>query len=170
MEDLFVGFVAVAGAAATIIALLVALTFFMPGLSGRIANAEHKMPVRSFVLGTVNFLFFFAVAAVLAQIGESVSGAFGGFFTLLAVTITLFMLSLMSIGLAGLVTLLSERLGGEPAPGRTLRAALLLVAAGLAPIIGWLIFTPLALLTGLGATIIAAIQLANRKLVNDNES
>ena len=168
MENLFVAILAIVGAVATVIALLVTLTLFMPRLTGRVSEAERKMPVRSFALGFVNFLFFFVLAAVMAQIGESIGGAFGGFFTLLAVTIALFILSLMSIGLAGLVALLSERLGGEPTPGRTLRAALLLVAAGFAPVVGWLVLTPLALLTGLGATIIALIRLVNRKLVTES--
>jgi hypothetical protein len=144
---------------ATIIALLVTVTLLFPGLSSRAANIQGTMPGRSFFLGGVNFLFFFTVAAVLAQIGEQFPGGLGSLFGLAALTLVLLILSIMTIGLSGMVNLLADRTSAQPVTtGRKLGAATLLVAAGFAPVIGWFILTPIVLLTSLGAGIIAIIQ------------
>lgn len=165
MEELFsVIMIALVGGG-TIIALLVTLSYLLPDLSGRTGQTLVNMPGRSFILGAVNFIFFFAVAAVFAQIGEQISGALGSLFNLAALTIALIILSVMAMGLTGLVLLLAGRIaGGESLTARRrFGAATLLVAAGLAPVIGWLVLTPFALLLGLGAAIIATVQWVSRR-------
>lgn len=159
-------------AGATIVALLTTLSLLAPGLSQRTAHVLERMSGRSFLLGSVNFLFFFAIAAVLAQIGDSLGGPVGDLSTILALLISLFILSLATLGLVGMVLLLGQRIGvGAPdTVGRTIRAGILLVAAGLAPVVGWFVLTPLALLTALGATIIALAQRAGETLASNNDS
>ncbi len=63
-------------------------------------------------------------------------------------------------GLAGIVSLLRERmgLGGQNNVRGTMWASLLLVLAALVPFIGWFVFTPIALLTGLGAAVFALFR------------
>ncbi|MCI0397636.1 MAG: hypothetical protein L0332_34055 [Chloroflexi bacterium] len=150
---------AVAGGG-TVAALLATLSLLMPGLAGRAAHALDAWPGRSFLLGAVNFLFFLAVAFILAQIGGNLPGGLGGLFNLAALTIALGLLLLAMIGLTGLVALLAERMSGgaPPTAGRTLRAGILLVAAALAPVAGWFVLVPLAILAALGAAIIALAQ------------
>lgn len=51
-------------AGATIVALLTTLSLLAPGLSQRTAHVLERMSGRSFLLGSVNFLFFFAIAEI----------------------------------------------------------------------------------------------------------
>ena len=86
----------------------------------------------------------------------------GGLFGLGAITILWLLLALAMLGTAGLVILVQQRVGnpaGKPGPTHYLQSSLLLVAAALAPIAGWFVLAPLALVTGVGAAILAAIQL-----------
>ncbi len=160
MEEIFGAFFIAVVGGATIAALLTLMVILLPNLSGATARVTETMPGRSFVLGAVNFIFFFAVAAVLSQIGEGIGGFFGGIFSLTALFIALDLLLLLSIGLAGLVRLISERTNeSQPlAAGHLLKAAVLLVGSSLAPLAGWFVLTPLAFFIGLGATIIALVQ------------
>ena len=98
---------------ATIVALLVTVSLLIPGLSDRSSRTMALMPGRSFILGAVNFLFFFAVAAVLAQIGDALPGPLGGLFGLAALLLALLILSMMAIGLSGLVLLLAKKISEE---------------------------------------------------------
>ena len=159
MAQLFSAITLALVSGATIIALLVTVTLLFPGLSIRAAIIQGTMPGRSFFLGAVNFLFFFAIAAVLAQIGEQIPGGLGSLFGLAAATLVLLILTVMTFGLSGMVNLLADRINVQPVTiGRKLGAATLLVAAGFAPVIGWFILTPIVLLASLGAGIIAIIQ------------
>lgn len=159
MAELLSAILVALASGATIVSLLVTITLLFPGLSSRASHIQETMPGRSFFLGGVNFLFFFAVAAVLAQIGEQFPGGLGSLFGLAALILVLIILTIMIFGLAGMVNLLADRTSTQPVTtGRKLGAAALLVAAGFAPVIGWFILTPIVLLTGLGAGIIAIVQ------------
>jgi hypothetical protein len=160
MEELFAAFfVAVVGGAA-IAALLALVVILLPRLSGTTARTLETMPGRSLALGAVNFIFFFAVAVVLSRIGDGIGGFFGGLFSLAALIISVVLLMLLSMGLGALVRLISERTNSQSplAAGQLYRSAALLVGAGLAPLAGWFVLTPLAIFIGLGATIIALVQ------------
>jgi hypothetical protein len=160
MEEFIGAFLIALTGGATIAALLTLMVILLPSLSGATARVTETMPGRSFVLGAINFIFFFGVAAVLSQIGQGIGGFLGGVFSLIALFISLDLLLLLSIGLAGLVRLISQRTNdSQPlSTGHLLRAAVLLVGASLAPLAGWFVLTPLALFIGLGATIIALVQ------------
>jgi len=160
MEERIGGLIVVIASGASLAALLALMAVLHPNLSNRTARTMEAMAGRSFILGAINSIFFSAVAFVLAQIGDGVGGFFGGLFSLAALFITIVLLLLLSIGLAGLVRLISERTGdGKPVSlGQLFRAAVLLVGAGLAPLAGWFVLAPLALFIGLGATIIALVQ------------
>jgi hypothetical protein len=136
------------------------MVILLPNLSSQTARVTETMPGRSFVLGAINLVFFFGVAVVLSRIGEGIGGFFGGLFSLMALFIALALLLLLTMGLSGLARLISERGSDSPplSTGRLFRSAVLLVAAGLAPLAGWFILTPLALSIGLGATIITLVQ------------
>jgi hypothetical protein len=59
------------------------------------------------------------------------------------------------VGTTGIVSLLRERMGsgGQSHMRGTMLASLLLVLAMLVPFAGWFVFTPIVLLTGLGAAL-----------------
>lgn len=160
MEELISGLITGIAGGITTAVLLALMVILLPNLSGRTSRTMETMPGRSFVLGAINFIFFFAVAAVLAQIGQGIGGFFGRLFSLAALVIAIVLLLLLSIGLAGLVRLISERTNDSRplAVGHLLRSAVLLVGGALAPFAGWFVLVPLALFIGLGATIIALVQ------------
>ena len=160
MEERIGGLILLIASGATLAALLALMVVLLPSLSNRTARTMETMPGRSFVLGAINFIFFSAVAFVLAQLGDGIGGFFGGIFSLTALFIAIILLLLLSVGLAGLVRLISDRTNdGKPVSvGQLFRAAVLLVGAGLAPLAGWFVLTPIALFIGLGATIIALVQ------------
>jgi hypothetical protein len=166
MEEFIGAFLIALTGGATIAALLTLMVILLPNLSGATARVTETMPGRSFVLGAINFIFFFGVAAVLSQIGQGIGGFLGGVFSLIALFISLDLLLLLCIGLAGLVRLISQRTNdSQPlSTGHLLRAAVLLVGASLAPLAGWFVLTPLALFIGLGATIIALVQWLGSRL------
>jgi hypothetical protein len=118
---------------------------------------EH--PVRSFLVGLVNFIFSAAVAALLAQLVGKVSGL-ESVFAILAFLILGWLVVPALAGLAGIVGLLRERMGsgGQSNLRGTMWASLLLVLAMLVPFVGWFVFTPVALLTGLGAAVFALFR------------
>ncbi|MFZ0544879.1 MAG: hypothetical protein WAM60_05550 [Candidatus Promineifilaceae bacterium] len=145
---------------ATTAVLLSLMVILLPKLSSLTARTIETMPGRSFILGAINFIFFSAVAVVLSRIGQGIGSFFGGLFSLMALAISLVLLLLLTIGLSGLVRLISERIN-ESKPlstGHLLRAAVLLVGAAFAPLAGWFVLTPVALFIGLGAAIISLIQ------------
>lgn len=146
------------GAVAVALALLPLL---LPGFMGRCQQLLDTMPGRAFVVGLVNFLFFFTVALVALQIGQAAGGLIGGLFNLMGLAVAWFLLALMGLGTAGLVMLLNGRRTrpGEPFSLRQLSlTSLFLMTALLSPFIGWFILTPILLLTVLGAAIIALVQ------------
>lgn len=160
MEELISGLITAVVGGATLSALLALAVILFPNMSRNTARIMERMPGRSFFLGGINFLFFFGVAFVLAQIGDGIGGFFGGLFSLTALIISIVLLLLLSLGLVGLVRLVSDRSDdGRPVSlGHLFKSAVLVVSAGLAPLAGWFVLTPLALFIGLGATILALFQ------------
>jgi len=109
---------------------------------------------KSFVLGLVNFLFFGALAALLARFGQQARGALAAILILLAIILALALLAFTLLGLSALTSLAGERIGeGNSSFRRQLRGSLLIVLAGLTPYIGWFAFTPIMLIMSLGAGI-----------------
>lgn len=150
-----------AGGAATA-ALLALLPWLMPEVTEQAQQVLAAAPGRAFAVGLVNVIFFSIIAAVSSQIGQALPGLLGGLFGLGAITILWLLLVLAMLGTAGLVLLVQQRVSGpagKPGPAHYLPSSLLLVAAALAPIAGWFVLAPLALVTGVGAAILATIQL-----------
>lgn len=153
--------ISLTGGGSVAVALMM-LVWLLPGFVGRCQQVLANMPGRAFVVGLVNFLFFFTVALVALQIGQAAGGPIGGLFNLVGLAVAWFLLGFILLGAAGLLVLLNER-RSRPGPPPTnsrhlLLTSLSLMIALLSPLIGWFILTPLLLLTGLGAAIIALVQ------------
>ncbi|MCL4869438.1 MAG: hypothetical protein KJ063_10740 [Anaerolineae bacterium] len=144
----------------TFMAFLVAIGLLLPRFTDVSAQVLRTMPGRSFLLGLVNGLFLGLIAVVLFQIGQRIGGFFGGMFGLTGLIILLGLLGLSALSLAGMAWLMHQRLYGDAAATlpTLLCTTLILISAGFAPIAGWFILTPLALILGLGATLIALVQ------------
>jgi hypothetical protein len=143
----------------TIIALLTALALIIPApIEKTRQNLENTLG-RSLLLGVVNFIFFMVLVVAFIWLSQNVLQFIAGIFIFLAVVILLGLVIFTLIGLTAFVTMLGERLGEGKTPiTSNLRGGLLIILAGLAPYVGWFVFTPLVLWTGLGAAISALVR------------
>lgn len=137
----------------TFVALLTTLTYLIPQRAERARQILQEKPGRAFIIGLVNLLFFGVLAAVFSQGGDV-----GG---LLGLIILLTLLGLATIGLVGLLLLLRHRFyppheeTNHSLLAVTVRSSAILMAGLLAPVVGWFILTPMLLILGLGAGIMA---------------
>lgn len=136
----------------TFIALLITIPYLWPQRATQASHLLDKSPGRSFIIGFVNFLFFGILAAFLSQQGD-----FAG---LLALLLLLALLGIAVLGMGGFLLLLANRIypQAEDELKARLKTAVLLILALLAPILGWFVFTPLLLILGLGAGIMALFR------------
>ena len=136
----------------TLIALLILIPYLWPQRSTQASQILDKSPGRSFIIGFVNMLFFGILAIFLSQQGD-----FAG---LLALLLLLALLGITVLGMGGFLLLLTSRLFFQPENElkARLKTAVLLILALFAPILGWFIFTPLLLIFGLGAGIVALFR------------
>lgn len=135
----------------TLAALLVLLPALLPGRVARAQQVAQNSPGRSLVIGLVNCLFFGVLATIFAQGGDV-----GG---LIALIILLALAAVTAVGLAALNQIVQARLypqRGEVSVG--LKTAVLLIAGGLVPLLGWFVVAPILLLIGLGVGIITLVQ------------
>ena len=140
---------------AGLISILLIVNLLLPGPVRRTREALEASAGRSLLLGGVNFLFAALVMALLLWLTQqSGGGILSGILAVIAALIALGLLLMMVLGLASLAGLIAMRTGETASPfGSYLRGGLLLVLAGLTPYLGWFIFTPLAIWTGLGGAI-----------------
>ena len=137
-----------------LIALLGAVAVLFPRPVEKTRDILTASFGKSFLLGLVNFLFFGALVALLARFGQRANGVLAAVLILLALILAIALTVFSLLGLSALTSLAGERIGeGTTSFRRHLRGSLLIVLAGLTPYIGWFAFTPLALITSLGAGI-----------------
>ncbi|MFZ1401420.1 MAG: hypothetical protein WAS33_31230 [Candidatus Promineifilaceae bacterium] len=135
----------------TLAALLVLLPALLPGRVARAQQVAQNSPGRSFVIGLVNVLFFGVVGAIFAQGGDV-----GG---LIALLILLAIAAVTAVGLSAINQIVQTRLyPREDGVKVGLKTAVLLIAGGLVPLLGWLVVAPVLLLISLGAGIIALVR------------
>jgi len=134
--------------------LLLAWSLLLPGMIERARERVSRTPGRSFVFG---LLVLFIVGVPIAILNR-LSGPFQFF----AYVFAFLLLTLASIGAAGLASLMGERLRGQgvrvTSPGALVRGAIALEFATIFPFIGWFIVLPLTLLLSLGASVFALLH------------
>ncbi|NOY99845.1 MAG: hypothetical protein GXP40_11720 [Chloroflexi bacterium] len=142
-----------------VIALFAALTLLIPApVEKTRLNLEAALG-RSLLLGLVNFIFFAVLTALFTWIAQETSGLVAGISIFLAGVIVLALSLFTLLGLVALANLLGARMDGSKTPFTShLRGGALLILAGLAPYVGWFVFTPLAAWAGLGAAISAIVR------------
>jgi len=142
-----------------LIALMLMLMALFPAVTARAKNALVLSPKRAFFIGLANYVFVGGIALVLLNAGD-ILAVFGvAIFSLLAI--------ISALGLAGLVSLLGERLSAMRAePLSALKqgawaSAILGIATLALPFVGWFLILPGVLITAFGAAVLAW---RNRKL------
>jgi glucan phosphoethanolaminetransferase (alkaline phosphatase superfamily) len=143
----------------SLLAFFAALRLLLPKPIQQTQQVLENSGGRSLLLGLVNFIFFGLVAVLGVWLSERTGSILAGIFVLLSGVITLAVTFLTLIGLVALANMLGTRIKKDAAPFETiLRGGALLILAGLAPYVGWFLFTPLASWTGLGAAITALVR------------
>lgn len=136
-------------------ALLLVLNLLLPKQVGRAATRLSKTPGWSFVLGVPVAAAMGLWIAIASQVpwGPARASAWG---------VGVLGLGLLTIGAAGLVRMLGDRLGNLSSNPSNLtnmlRGAVLYELALLFPVIGWFLFAPLAGITALGAGTFALLR------------
>lgn len=136
----------------TLGAVLLASVSLLPGLTQRSRQALQQTPWRAFFVGLANYLFLGLLAIILIRTEVEILALAGILISSILALVTM-------IGLGGLVQLLAQRLATlrqEPtSPTRQLLwSILVLELAGLFPIFGWFVLTPIWLLLGFGAALL----------------
>jgi hypothetical protein len=167
---LFVLFCGITG-----MALLAAVNLLLPVKVKTIqAKLESHLP-RSFVTGLVALFILVAILILLGYIinlpvfktrispnaAAIVLGNFlmPGIFVLLFALDAFVLVVFCVLGLTALANDLGRRMGKNRTAFKSfLLGALLLILAGLAPFVGWFVFAPIAVCTGMGATVQVIFQ------------
>ncbi len=145
----------------TLAALLVLLPALLPGRVARAQQVAQNSPGRALVIGLVNLLFFGVVGAIFTQGGDV-----GG---LLALVILLAIAAVTAVGLSAINQIVQARLYPKDEGVRVgLKTAVLLIAGGLVPVLGWLVVAPILMLVGLGAGIIALVRRKSSTAPNES--
>lgn len=162
----------------TSIALLIVLNLLLPVKVELIREKLKGHYARSFVIGLIVLGFSLAILLLFAYMinlpvfktkmttaGENwqyVNAGqmpLPGIFTFLLILLALGLACISAIGLAALANSLGHRVGkANPYVNPNFAGASLLVLSGLAPFLGWFIFTPVAVCIGFGSTIQAIFQ------------
>lgn len=148
---LFLAAIALVMVGASLAAAVVLCNVLFPTLVTRTRQIAERMPLRSFFVGLLNFVFFGLLSLAF------LSGEQGA--KLIGVLLLLILFSFITVGVAAIARLLGERLRpDEPDSVRQwLAGTLLLEVATLLPGVGWFVLPPLVGLIGYGATIIALL-------------
>ena len=110
--------------------------------SKRVAKAQrviNQMTGRSFLVGLVNFLFFGVIAVILFSVADNAGGAIRVILTVPALLITALLILILGFGLAGMVTVLGERILPEHSfLKKSVWGTVILAFACALPFVGWL--------------------------------
>jgi sorbitol-specific phosphotransferase system component IIBC len=123
----------------------------------------NQMPGRAFGVGLVNFLFFGVILLVLFTITDAganrVSSVVRIILLIPTLALTALLTAVLSLGLAGMVNILGERIFPElNSLKRNILGSVILSFACALPFVGWFLLLPYAGLLGFGAFILGFFQ------------
>lgn len=127
-------------------------------------NLENSLG-RSLLLGLVNFIFVAIIAVLFAWLGDELENVLGGILVVIVLVILVGFVLLAILGLSALSSLVGQRMGEAKSPVAALRrGGLLLILSGMAPYVGWFVFTPLILWASFGAGIQSMLRRKNNPM------
>lgn len=156
------GFVTVLFVVIGLTSLVVVINALFPNFITRTRQNVERMPIRSFLIGLINFVFFGLIAFALFIFGRNLRSFGAVFGTVLygfGGVVMALLLAMVTLGIAAVARLVGERLmpSETASPKQWLGGAIALELGALTPFVGWFFVPLLAGLSGLGATIIALI-------------
>jgi hypothetical protein len=153
----------------TLLASLEATLRLFPESVERTRQHLEQSLGRSLLLGLVNFIFLAVIVFLFVWLGEQLGEVIGGIFSVLALLILVGLTLLLILGVCALSNLVGGRMGEANSPLIAHRyGGLLLILSGLAPFVGWFVFTPLILWTSLGASVQTILR--RNKISTPNEA
>ena len=136
---------------ASLVALVLLVNAAFPNLITRARANVERMPVRSFIVGFINFLFFGLIAAALTSAAPDA-------LKMLGITLATVLLGFLALGIAALARLIGERIDAQHDAIRQLIVGVVVIAvAALVPFVGWFLVPLVGLMSGFGAVIVAMI-------------
>lgn len=142
-----------------LVAYFLAAGALFPQRVARTKAGIQSMPGRSLGIGLVNFVFFTVLAIVLFSLAENTGAFIRGVLTIPAILITALLAIMLSFGLAGMATLLGERIFPDHAAWKqVLWGTVCLSFACALPFIGWFLLLPYSGFLGGGAFILGLFQ------------
>jgi hypothetical protein len=156
MSDIIGALLAAIGLLVTLTAFFTVTELLFPARIERIREVADEQPGRSLLLGSVNLLFFGAIALVFIGVAEDTG------MDILALP-GLLIAGVLALALAFGLTAVVQLLGERTTPGgsrlrRSISGSLGLILACLTPFIGWFALLPYAAILGLGAVILALVH------------
>ncbi len=145
-----------------IAALTVLLDVLFPRFIRRARNTAEKMPIRSAIVGAINFIFFsiisLAAFAIAQEMEKDSARDLAGLPRLFGGIVVLFLFAFIAFGIAAIARWIGERSAPEASsPRQMINGIVTLELAALAPLVGWFLVPTLAILVGYGAVIIALV-------------
>lgn len=169
-----------------LVALFLLLVIFGTGIAGmtilldalfarfvRRASANAaRMPIRSAVVGAINFIFFSIVAIVALAVAQELEHSGIGFLTpllrLFGASVILVLAAFIALGIAACARWLGERLAPDRSAVRQIIAGItVLELACLAPLVGWIVVPFATTFIGYGAVIIALVWRRESSVISD---
>ena len=133
---------------------LVIQALFSPRVA-KIKAIAPAMTARSFGLGLVNVVFFAVIALVSFSVAENTGPFVRGTLTISALIILGVLAIALSLGLAGMASLVGERLLPDlPAWKQMLWGTVCLALACALPFVGWFLLLPYVGFVGVGSVIL----------------
>jgi hypothetical protein len=156
----------------TLIALIGTIDLFLPKPVTRARQKLELAPMRSFLVGFINMVFWFVLLVLWFEWTQYKGGPDIMVYVIGTALAILLSIGVIFPGLPGLVALVGltgKRWKASASPlGQDLRGGLLLVLACLTPYVGWFIFTPALLCTAIGAGLLTFFQRKDKSpMLND---
>jgi len=150
----------------TLIALLGTVDLFLPKPVARARQKLEDAPLRSFLVGLINMIFWVVLLVIWFEWTQYNGGPDIMSYLIGTAMGILIIIGLIIPGIPGLVAL-AGLTGGRwnvsaSYLGKDLRGGILLVLACLTPYVGWFIFTPAVLCTSIGAGLLTFFQGKNK--------
>ena len=139
------------------------LNALFPRRTAKTMNVVQQMPLRSFGIGLVNFLFFGTITVILFAVAENFQEGGDKIPYAILMIPTLFFMGLLttvlSFGIVAISNILGERLFPElPQWRKTFWGTVVLAFACAIPAVGWVLLFPLVAITGFGAVLLGFFQ------------
>ncbi len=159
MNNLFDLLIIILLGGVSLLAFFAVAVLLLPEPITKVQKTLENAGGKSILLGLVNFVFGSVLVLLFIWLGERFGGVIAAISAIISVLIAAILAVFTAVGLIAFAQLLGVRSGKESTPSITIiRGGGLMLLAGLAPYIGWFLFTPLAVWAGIGAAISTFIK------------